>query len=336
MKAVVFDRCGEPAEVLRLEERPTPEPRPGQVRVRMRASPINPSDLLFIRGDYGQKPSLPATPGFEGVGVVTASGGGLLGWRVKGRRVAVLNGITGNWQEEVIIPARQAVPVPDGIPDDQAAMAFVNPASAVVMVRHILRPRRHEWLLQTAAGSALGRMVIRLGRRDGFRTLNVVRRREQAEELRQLGADHVICTADESLEMRVRDVTGGEGVRCAIDAVGGATGSEVVRCLGRQGRLLVYGILSGEPLTIPSRTLIAGSKAVQGFWLSDWMRGQGVLTLLGLFREVFGLLKEGVLTSEVGQTFPLDRVAEAVRAAAEPARSGKVLLRFGSGEPPTL
>src|SRR5438105_13212660 len=115
MKAVVFECFGEPREVLAVREVPTPEPGPGQVRVRMLLSPVNPSDLLVVRGQYGKVPTLPATPGFEGVGVIEQAGPGFLrilrGLR-PGRRVAVLNGQGGNWQEQVVLPARQVVPVP--------------------------------------------------------------------------------------------------------------------------------------------------------------------------------------------------------------------------------
>src|SRR5579862_3875844 len=119
MKALVFDKFGEPSEVLQLQDVPVPEPGPGQVRVRMLVSPINPSDLLVVRGEYGRLPTLPATPGFEGVGIVDAAGPGLLrflrGLR-PGRRVAVLNGAGGNWQEQVIVSARQAVPISGDLP----------------------------------------------------------------------------------------------------------------------------------------------------------------------------------------------------------------------------
>jgi NADPH:quinone reductase-like Zn-dependent oxidoreductase len=328
MKAIIFDRCGDPAEVLQLRDVPVPEPPRGQVRVRMLASPINPSDLLFVRGLYGRQPRLPATPGFEGVGVVEASGGGLMARRVLGRRVAVLNGVTGNWQEQVVLPARQAVPVPVDLPDEQAATFFVNPASALAMVRYVLRVPRGAWLLQTAAGSALGRMVIRLGRLDGFRTINVVRRREQAEELRQLGGDAVICTADESLVERVQAVTDGAGVLYALDAVGGAIGAAAVQALAPGGRLLSYGALALEPLTLDPRTLIVGQKRVEGFWLSDWVRQQGIWTMLGLFRRIGQLLRAGVLASQIGAIYPLEDVKAAVQQAAQPGRQGKVLLRF--------
>jgi NADPH:quinone reductase-like Zn-dependent oxidoreductase len=334
MRAIVFDRFGPPEEVLHVADRPVPEPGPGQVRVRMLASPVNPSDLLTVRGEYGRLPKLPATPGFEGVGVVEAVGPGLAnrlfwGRRVMGKRVAVLNGAGGNWAEHVVIPSRQAVPVPDGLPDEQVASFFVNPATAVVMTRHVLRVPRGAWLLQTAAGSALGRMVMRLGKHDGFRTLNVVRRREQAEELLRLG-DGVVCTADESLAERVPALTGGDGVRFALDAVGGATAVEVVKVLGPGGRLLVYGTLSGEPMALDPRALMVRQSSVAGFWLSEWVKGQRPLQMLRLFRTVGKLMQAGVLTTEVGATFPMEEVQAAVREAASAGKKGKVLLRIAA------
>src|SRR5947209_13133668 len=117
MKAIVCEKWGNPEEVLQVRDVPEPVPGRGEVRVRMLASPVNPSDLLMVRGEYGRQPPLPATPGFEGVGVVEA-GHGLLARRVTGRRVAVLNGTSGNWQEKVVIPARQAVPVPAELSDE--------------------------------------------------------------------------------------------------------------------------------------------------------------------------------------------------------------------------
>jgi NADPH:quinone reductase-like Zn-dependent oxidoreductase len=328
MKAIVFERCGEPEEVLQVRDLPTPEPGPGQVRIRMLASPINPSDLLYVRGQYGKPPPLPATPGFEGVGVVEASGGGFFGWRVLGKRVAVLNRGTGNWQEQTVVPALQAIPVPNDLPVEQAAAFFVNPASALVMTRHVLRVPAGAWLLQTAAGSALGRMIIRLAKHDGYRTINVVRRREQVEELRRASADEVICSGDESIPERVLAITQGEGVRFAIDAVGGATGSAVVQALGAQGRLLVYGTLSMEPMSIDPRVLMVNHKTVEGFWLAEWSARQNKLTMLRLFRRIGGLMRARVLTSEVGASFPLDQVKQAVRQAALPGRQGKVLMRM--------
>jgi NADPH2:quinone reductase len=327
MKAVVFDSFGDPDKVLKVRDVPLPAPKPGEVRVRMLASPINPSDLTYVRGLYGKQPPLPATPGFEGVGVVEA-GSGLLAWRVKGKRVAVLNSGSGNWQEYVVIPARQAVPVPANLSDEQAATFFVNPASALVMTRYVLNIPAGAWLLQTAAGSALGRMVIRLGQLHGFRTLNVVRRREQVEELLGLGGTAAVATNDENLTERVRALTNGEGVPYAIDPVGGETGTQALQSLGRGGRLLLYGTLAGEPIQIDPRVMVVGQKRVDGFWLSEWVRDQGVLTMLGLFNRIGKLMQAGTLATEIGATYSLDDIQAAVREAAQPGRHGKVILRI--------
>lgn len=330
MKAIRFRRFGNPEDVLEIQDLPTPQPGPGQVRVRMTASPVNPSDLLVVRGQYGRLPALPATPGFEGVGVVEAAGRGLLGRLRLGKRVAVLNGEGGNWQEQVIVPARQVVPVPDAIPDEQVASFFVNPASALIMTQFLLRVPAGAWLLQTAAGSALGRMVVRLGQMTGFRTINVVRRREQAEELRRLGGDAVVCTAEEALEDQVRKITGGAGVPFALDAVGGATGSAAVRCLAPGGRLVVYGTLSGEPLTVEPRVLMTGDRRIEAFWLSNWVRRQRPLTMLRLFRRIRRLMAAGVLTTPIAASFPFTEFQAAVRRAEASGRDGKILLKMGS------
>ncbi len=330
MKRVVFDRPGPAAEVLRVEDDvPAPEPGRGEVLVRMLASPINPSDLMYVAGKYGLKPRLPATPGFEGVGVVERSGGGVLGWLRKGKRVAVINDRVGNWAEYTVTKARQVVPVPDDIPDDQAATFFVNPATALVMTQDVLAIPRGEWLLQSAAGGELGKMVIRLGRRHGFRTLNVVRRREQVEELKALGADAVVVESDGLLPEQTAQVAPG-GIRFAIDPVGGKTGSEVVASLTAGGRCLLYGSLTDEPVAFHPRHAIGTGVRVEGFWLASWSRQQGPLTMLKLFRRVRELMRGGVLQSDFAATYPLEDVRKAVEHAAAPGKGGKVLLRIGT------
>jgi NADPH:quinone reductase-like Zn-dependent oxidoreductase len=331
MKAVVFDRFGEPADVLHVRDVPMPEPGPGEVRVRMIASPVNPSDLLVVRGLYGVLPTPPATPGFEGVGVVDKVGPGLnlLGRVVAGKRVAVINSKGGNWAEYAVIPARQARPFPDDIPDEQVASCFVNPATVLAMVRHVLAVPKGEWLLQSAAGSALGRMIIKLGRHDGFKTLNVVRRREAVDELKALGADHVIVSSEGPIEDQVRRVVGPDGVKYALDPVGGDTGTALFRSLAAEGRLILYGTLSGEPVRIDSRLMIAGKRVVEGFWLGHWMPRQSIPAALAHFREIARLIRAGVLATDPGTAFPVDAIGDAVREAEIVGRRGKALLKIG-------
>ncbi len=327
MKAAVFSAHGNPADVLSIQDRPVPTPQRGEVLVRMLASPINPSDLMFIAGQYTLKPkTFPCIPGFEGVGVVEASGGGLLGALRKGKRVALLNDTHGNWCEKTVTRARQVIPIPDGIPDDQAAGFFVNPLTAIAMTTDVLKVPAGAWLLQSAAGSALGQMVIRLGKLHGFRTINVVRRAEQIDELKKLGADVVLLESAGPLVEQVKKATGGAGVLNAIDPVGGATGTAMVECLAPGGRCLVYGSLSGEALQVHPRSLISGSVQVEGFWLSNWAKKQGILKMLRLTGQVKKLLASGEFRSTIAKKYKLDDVKQAVAHAAGEARGGKVLL----------
>jgi NADPH:quinone reductase-like Zn-dependent oxidoreductase len=327
MKVIRFEQFGDPKSVLRVAEAPVPEPKAGEVRVRMILSPINPSDLLTVEGRYGVVPPLPFVPGYEGVGVVEKAGPGLIGKLLVGRRVAVLNQAGGNWGEFVCVPAIRAIPVASDLPDAQVASFFVNPATVLAMARHVLKVPRGEWLLQSAAGSTLGRMMIKLGKHDGFKTLNIVRRREAMAELKALGADAVICSLDGPIDAQVRAITGGDGVRYAIDPVGGDTGTGVFDALGDGGRMLVYGTLDDAPMRVSPRKMIAGRRVVEGFYLGFWAAGRSKVKMLLLFREIASLIRNGVLASDLGREFPLDAIHEAVEEAGTVGRRGKVLLR---------
>ena len=332
MHAAVFDRFGEPAEV--LERRDRPEPVGDGVRVKMLASPVNPSDLMTVRGRYQFKPELPATPGYEGVGVVE-SGGGLTGRLLRGRRVAVLAAGAGNWAEYNVLPATRCVPVPDALDLPQAAMFFVNPVTAYVMTAKVLAVPAGAWLLQTAAGSSLGRMVIALGNHRGFRTVNVVRRAEQADELEAAGADAVVpfdAANDDPADLpaRVAAATGGCEVKYALDCVAGATGGAAAGCLAAGGRMLSFGTLSDDPLALPARHLLFTGARVEGFWLGRWMEEASLPAKLSVMRSVAKLLSGKVIRNDAGESFPLSEVKAAVAASERPGRGGKVWLKIAA------
>lgn len=330
MKAIQFQQTGEPSGVLTCTNVEKPKPASGEVLVRMLASPVNPSDLMYIRGNYTVPAVCPATPGFEGVGVVEESGGGLRGSLFKGKRVVVASRRGGNWGEYNIVPASQVIPVSRNLSDEQAATFLVNPATAWVMTQEVLKLGRGEWLLQTAASSSLGRMIIRLGRQMGFRTLNVVRRADHVAALKSLGADSVVvfdCASDspDKLRAAIREATGQPAITKAIDAVSGATGSAVVQCLGEAGHLLVYGTLSNQPLQFSSRTLMTNGSRVEGFWLGLHMMAMSLPRKLMLIRRLTHLIESGVLASTVRKTYPLQQISDAVRDA-ESSAEGKILI----------
>lgn len=334
MKCVQFRSTGKPAQVLTCVDHDRPSPEHGEVLVRMLASPVNPSDLMFVRGTYGVKPRLPQSPGFEGVGIVEASGGGLRGNLFRGKRVAVLNKTGGNWSEYAVVPAAQVIPLSNRLSVEQSATFFVNPATAWIMTQEVLKVRSDEWLLQTAAGSSLGMMVARLGHSLGFRTLNIVRNEASVAGLKAAGATEVVVfdpakDLADTLLSSIRGIVGEQNVRHAVDPVGGATGSAVLKALGHQGRMLVFGTLSEQPLQFSPRRLMTQQASVEGFWLGNYMNDRNLLFKLKLVKRITRLILDGVLCTKIGSTFSLDQIHAAVIAAEENARDGKVLLQIG-------
>jgi len=326
---------------IQISDLPVPEPGPGQIRVRMLKSPVNPSDLNFLHGTYHTAlrriiwnqgnaegaqvyydpdlknacPQPPFALGGEGMGIVDATGSGLLARRLRGKRVAVASGPpNGAWQEYTVVDARRAVALPVDISDEQGSMFFVNPVTAYVLTREVLCVPRGAWLLLTAAGSALGKSIVRMAKLHGVKTLCVVRSGENSDELRSLGADAVVETNHQDLIAEVFRLTNGKGVSYALDCVGGELSSLVVRCLGLDGKLVLYGTLADEPIQIPIRDLMMPVANISGFLLPNWMLQQSPLKLLSVLKQVKKLMIKCVFDTQVAQRFPLDRVADAVAA----------------------
>jgi NADPH2:quinone reductase len=349
MKSAMIETHTDDPAAVQVRDVPVPTPGPGQVRVRMTMAPVNPSDFNYINGTYEQafarmiwnrgverpigpdgapSPAPPYALGVEGVGVVEESGGGFLGRRLVGKRVAVVGGPPhGTWQEQTLIDARRAFPVPRSLTDAQACSFFVNPLTALIMVRHVLRVPRGAVLLQTAAGSALCQMVRNLGREDGFRVIDVVRSRAGAERLRSGGSKYVIALEDQDLLEAVHRVTPG-GVQFVLDCVGGATGSEALRALAPGGRMICYGTLSPDPISLPPRDIMMPMTTVEGFYLAAYLANRSLFERISLVRNTGKLIASGVLGTSVEQTYALDDIHEALEHARRPGRTGKVLLRL--------
>ncbi len=331
MKCVRFRQHGDPATVLAVEECPVPEPGREEARVRILATPVNPSDLLYVRGVYaGVQAQFPAPAGFEGVGVVDALGPGAQDL-ARGQRVSVLSGQGGNWAEYAVVPDSSLIPLAPDVPDEQAASFVINPASAVLMLHHVLAVPRGEWLLQSAAGSQIGRMMIRLAQRSGIRTINIVRRQESAAGLKELGADAVVVSADGPIDEQVRAITGPGGVRYAVDPVAGETGTQMFKALHEEGRMLVYGSLTGEPIRVGDdpRYTLAGRRVLEVFWLGYWLPRLDPQARRQLTDAIDGLVRDGTLGTSPGRRYPLDEIGAAVTQAESAGSHGKVLLTPG-------
>jgi NADPH:quinone reductase-like Zn-dependent oxidoreductase len=325
MRALRFEAFGEPRQALRLEDVPDPVPGPGEVRLSMVLRPINPSDLLQVKGVYGRRPILPATAGLEGLGVVEALGPDVEGLR-PGQRVVPL-GAQGTWADQLVTPAGNLVAIPDGLSDEMACQVIVNPLTAWLMAVEELGLGPGDWLVQTASGSAVGRCLLQIAKLRGFKVLSLVRRRtDLALALEAEGVGPVLSTEDPDWGDRALDLLPPEGATAAVDAVGGIVGGRVAMLLRRGGTLLVYGALSMEPLQVPGGQMIFRTLTLRGFWLTDWKQRTPNVDRDRILAPLLAEMAVGRIGPPVEAVIPLDRHLEAIALAESAGRAGKVLL----------
>jgi NADPH:quinone reductase-like Zn-dependent oxidoreductase len=328
MRVVRFSRLGDPAEVLDVVEEPDPPPPgAGEVAVRLLAAPINPSDLYTVHGTYGVKPELPAVPGYEGVGEVTAPGDGVTHLR-PGDRV-LLSSSPGTWRDRFVLRAGPLFALPPA-DDLQLAMLAANPPTAVLLLEQFVELADGDWVAQNAANSGVGAALVAVARGRGLRTVSVVRREAAAEQVRAAGGDVVVVDGPRLAE-RVREAVRAAGgdparLRLGVDAVAGRETGRLMRCLAPGGTVVNYGGLSGQPIQVDAGDLIFAEATIRGFWLVRWFQRASRAEQARVFGEVGRLVAAGALRVPVEATYPLARVREACAHAAREGRAGKVLL----------
>jgi trans-2-enoyl-CoA reductase len=323
IRAVRYHSTGVPSEVVRVDEVPSVAPGAGEVAVRMEWAPVNPADLNMLEGKYGEARPLPDVPGNEGCGRVTAVGSGVDDSWI-GRLVLVDSEA---WREEGSWPVASLIPVPQGLDSRQVCVLRVNPPTAWLMLHEFVTLREGDWVAQNAATSAVGRAVIEMARSRGWKTLNVVRRPEVADELRQIGADAVVVDGPE-MAAEAMELLGGAKPALGLNAVGGAAATRLAGLLAAGGSLVTYGAMSKEALKIPNGFLIFRDLVFRGFWLTRWLRGAPAAERDAMFGEIFRLAAGGCFAPRVAAEFPLEQAAEAVARAVQ--GGGKVLLRLGA------
>jgi len=323
LRSYEYDNLG---EALSPVEKPCPRPGKGEVLVRITAAPVNPSDLMFLRGLYGVRRPLPTVPGFEGGGTVVAAGGGLWARALLGRRVSC--GVTGSgdgtWSEYTVVPVTNCFPLGKHTSNFQGAMMLVNPMTAWALV-DLARCGGHRAIVQTAAVSALGGMIRRLAGQFDLPVINVVRRAAQVEQLRAQGATYVLNSSAPEFDQQLREVCHRLGATLALDAVAGEMPDRLLSVMPRGARVTVYGALSGKPSPIDPGALIFRQQQVDGFWLTDWIKQQSLLEQLRAGSMVQRLLRSELKTT-VRAALPLEDALRGIDLYTENMSAGKVLL----------
>jgi mitochondrial enoyl-[acyl-carrier protein] reductase / trans-2-enoyl-CoA reductase len=327
INAAVYETHGNPADVLHVESRPWPTPAPGEVIVKMRAAPINPADLNQIEGKYPVRAELPATPGFEGAGIVVDVAAGVKS--LANGALVILPHNVGTWRDAVVVKADDLVVVPEGIKPVHAAMLKINPMTAWRLLHDYVDLARGDWLIQNAANSAAGRAVIQIARQLGYKTVNVVRRSELIDELRAEGGD-VVLVDSENLRREVEDVIGGPPIRLGLNAVGGESALRLANCLAPGSTLVTYGAMSLQPLKIPNGLLIFKDLRFRGIWINKWYDNATPAQRMEAFQHLFEMAKRGLLQTKVEKAYPLSEAKTAVAQAARGQRSGKIIFEFAA------
>ncbi|MFE6486847.1 alcohol dehydrogenase catalytic domain-containing protein [Streptomyces sp. NPDC057757] len=330
MRAITYDQHGEAGQVLRLSERPAPAaPAAGQVRVRVLSRPIHPGDLAGVQGFPGAPRGRFATarvPGLEGMGVVETVGEGVREL-LPGQRVAFFP-VPGAWSELLTAPAELVVPLPEGLGDETAALMLVNPLTLLTLLRAVEDAQRGQAgpLLQTAAGSSVGKLVSAAALKHGIPLVNLVRSTSGAQTLRQrFPTLPTISTADADWRTQVRDATGGRGAQFVLDAVGGSLTGELAGLLVDGGTLITYGQLGSGSTPLESLGLTPRALTVRGVSIGRWMtrtpeeRAEDVAFAARLAATAPELL-------EVAAAYDLADFAQAIDHVRRPGRSGTVLL----------
>jgi NADPH:quinone reductase-like Zn-dependent oxidoreductase len=331
MRAVVFDQQGDPSRVLRLETTDSPgAPAAGQVLIRVLARPVHPGDLVGVEGSRGaprERFSRPRSPGLEGFGVVDAVGAGTDGLDA-GMRVAFFP-VPGAWSEYVTAPAELVVPVPDSVGDSVAALLLVNPLTLLTLLRAVADTTGGVVtgpLLQTAAGSSIGKLVSAAALRHGFPLINLVRSEAGATALRgRFPALPAVSTSQGDWREQVTAAAGGQGVPVVLDAVGGSLTGELVSLMADGGTLITYGGLGAGSTPLESLALTTRELTVRGVSVGRWL-GRSPAERA---EDVAFATREAQTNSdlfEVAAAYDLADYADAVAHARRPGKTGTVLL----------
>ena len=316
---------------LRVERRPVPPLKPAQVLVKIEAAVCNPSDLLFLQKQYGVVKTLPTVPGWEGAGTVVAAGSWRGRWLV-GRRVAVGSQADqdGTWAEYFVAEAfGGCVPLRKNLDIEQGATLLVNPLTAVALLDEAKR-RGAQAVLQTAAASQAGRMILRLAQAADVPLVNVVRRPAQVELLRELGATHILDSSEPDFQQQLTAICDRLRVTIAFDAVGGELTGHLLSAMPAGSGVLVYGALSEDACReISPIDLIFQKKWVAGFFLGDWLRQRGMLTILRQSNRVQSLMASGELQTVIQRRANLEDAVDALLQYKDNMTAGKVLIKPG-------
>ncbi|MEM7215289.1 MAG: zinc-binding dehydrogenase [Pseudomonadota bacterium] len=309
---------------LEQKELDVPEPGEGEALVKVIMSSINPSDLHFIKGEYGvpRRSGVPA--GFEAVGEVVKAGAG--GEGLVGKRVGFFASGSGAWADYALADIRTCIPVMDAVRDEDASALLVNPMTAIAMYDEAVSAG-NECFIMTAAASQLCKLIAGLAKEDGVDVISTVRRDEQIEPLKEYGSTHVLNCKSDSFHDDINSLINEKKPRVILDAVADQVSSDIFAAMPRHARWIIYGKLSADsPVLNEPGQFIFMNKRVEGFWLSQWMREKPAEDQIKAGMRVQQMFASGKWKTDVADVITLREAHEKLPQALSGANNGKVML----------
>jgi len=324
MKAVFIEKQGGP---LVLKEVDIPHPGPGEVLIKIAATPVNPSDITAIKNVHNEHDINTFIPGIEGSGRVIAAGKGILPRLWMGKRVACSAGYptSGTWAEYMVTSATKCFPLSNKVTDEQGAMSLVNPLTALGFF-DIIKNKKHKALINNAAASSLGRMVELLGKKERIPVINIVRSQKLADILKNVGSRYVLNSSEPLFTEKLRTLSHGLKATILFDSVCGRQLADIIAVLPYGSNVVIYGNLSGEEETaVNPRVLLTNNITITGFFLGNQAKENGMVKNILNIRKVSHLMQTG-MQIRIRSRFPLTKAQEAVDSYLANMSAGKVLL----------
>jgi NADPH2:quinone reductase len=324
MKAIRVDEFGG-SDVLKLVEVEPPSPGEGEVLVEVRSVGVNYADAMRRRNRYLVETPLPFVPGSEIAGVVAEVGSGAENVK-EGDRVVMLLG-TGGYAEYAVAPARNLIPIPEGMSFDEAAATPLQGLTAYHVLKTSGMLEEGESVLVHAAAGGVGTLAMQMAKLMGAGTvIATASTQEKLDLAKSLGADVLVNYTEEDWPEQVREATDGAGADVILEMVGGDFIQKNLRCLNAFGRMVVYGAASGERGSLVPMDLMYKNQIVAGFYLPRIM-GRPELFGPGL-REILGWISSGDLKLIIGACYPLEKAREAHDALEGRQTTGKIVLNL--------
>ena len=321
MYRIQFDKIGKASEQLYLKKVDNINTlNENEVLIEIICFPINPADILLVEGKYANKPKLPSLIGAECIAKVKKIGNNIKKFKLGD---IVLPLVRDNWVEEKVVTENEIIKLPNNIDIEQACMLKVNPATAYLMLNNYVKINQGDFIIQNASNSSVGNYVIQLAKLYDISTINLVRRKEVISTLKDYGADYVFkLNLNQKEESFIKSLS----PKLFIDAIAGKHVNTIASLLMDNSTIINYGLLSGENIQLDPHNTIFKNIILKGFWLSLWLNKMSIEEKSKLYSYLSELIIRKALFTKVEKVFHINDIKEAVNAASDFHRYGKILV----------